>query len=121
MGAGKGRPGGGALGWRAGRDASRRLHVAHERHTICQTETLVRFTMPRRHCLHLLFCLALCVTVARAQNITGTILGTVTDASGAVIANAEVLVINTGTNQSVRVLTNQLGNFEAPYLRPGKY
>ncbi len=58
---------------------------------------------------------------SEAQNITGTILGTVKDASGAVISGAEVIVLNVGTNQSTRVTTNQLGNFEAPYLRPGRY
>src|SRR6266852_4277459 len=57
----------------------------------------------------------------RGQNITGTILGTVKDASGAVIAGAEVSVLNIDTNQPVKVTTNQLGIFEAPYLRPGRY
>src|SRR5450432_3802545 len=58
---------------------------------------------------------------AFAQNITGTILGEVKDASGAVVSGAEVAVTNLGTNQSVKTSTNQLGAYEVPYLRPGRY
>jgi hypothetical protein len=55
------------------------------------------------------------------QNITGTILGTVKDSSSAVVSGAEVTVTNIETNQVTRVTSNQLGNYEAPYLRPGRY
>ncbi|HTM48482.1 MAG TPA: carboxypeptidase-like regulatory domain-containing protein, partial [Bryobacteraceae bacterium] len=63
---------------------------------------------------------ALCAA-AWGQNITGTILGMVKDASGAVISGAEVVVLNVETNQQVKVATSPLGIFEAPYLRPGRY
>src|SRR2546430_1776530 len=56
-----------------------------------------------------------------AQNITGTILGSVKDASGAVVSGAEVAVTNLDTNQAAKTMTNQLGNYEVPYLRPGRY
>lgn len=56
-----------------------------------------------------------------AQNITGTILGTVTDATGAVISDAAVEVRHLETNQAVTVRTNALGAYQAPYLRPGTY
>jgi len=59
--------------------------------------------------------------LAPAQNITGTLLGNIRDASGAAVTTAEVIVTNTQTNQSSRISTNQLGYFEAPYLRPGLY
>lgn len=67
---------------------------------------------------------ALCLLTALAldaQNITGTILGTVVDPSGGSIANAEVEVTNTETNQAAKLRTNDGGLFEALYLRPGSY
>lgn len=67
--------------------------------------------------------MALCWTSVpiQAQNITGTILGSVTDTSGASIPGAEVTVTNQATNQPVRAKTNQLGGYEIPYLQPGSY
>ena len=56
-----------------------------------------------------------------AQTITGTILGTITDPSGASVPNAVVTVTNTETNQATMASANSLGNYEAPYLRPGPY
>ncbi|MBI4890857.1 MAG: TonB-dependent receptor [Acidobacteria bacterium] len=58
---------------------------------------------------------------AYAQNITGAILGSVTDPSGASIANAEVEVTHLETNQSSRVRTDSSGFYQANYLRPGAY
>lgn len=56
-----------------------------------------------------------------AQETRSTILGTVRDATGAVISGAAVEVTNTDTNSSTRVTTNDKGYFEAPYLLPGTY
>ncbi|MEJ7608457.1 MAG: carboxypeptidase-like regulatory domain-containing protein [Bryobacteraceae bacterium] len=56
-----------------------------------------------------------------AQNITGSVLGTVTDTSGAVVSAAEITVANKDTGQTARLESNQLGYFEAPLLRPGSY
>ena len=52
---------------------------------------------------------------------TGTILGTVTDSSGAVIANADVIVTNTATNIAHPTKTTASGDFTVPYLAPGVY
>src|SRR3954451_7424879 len=52
---------------------------------------------------------------------TGTILGTVTDASGAIISNAKVTVTNTSTNTDFRTVTSSAGDFNAPSLNPGPY
>ena len=52
---------------------------------------------------------------------TGTILGTVTDSSGAVVPNAKVLVKNTGTNLHFTTETSSAGDFSAPSLNPGPY
>ena len=51
----------------------------------------------------------------------GTILGTVTDNTGAVVANATVDVINVGTGVSNHAVTGSSGDFTLPYLPPGVY
>jgi hypothetical protein len=57
-----------------------------------------------------------------AQEITGTIVGNVKDATGAVIPNAKVAVINTDKNDVVRtVTTNASGDFIANLLPIGHY
>src|ERR1700682_2054620 len=52
---------------------------------------------------------------------TGTILGTVSDSSGATVPNAKVTITNTGTNVAFRTLTTSAGDFNAPSLNPGPY
>jgi carboxypeptidase family protein len=56
-----------------------------------------------------------------AQDTRGNISGTVTDAQGAVISGATVIVSNTGTGTSARITTNTGGYYEAPLLLPGIY
>src|SRR6266545_1716811 len=56
-----------------------------------------------------------------AQNIFGTILGAVRDASGGVVARAEVIAASIDTNQQSRTITNDSGYYEFPYLKPGVY
>jgi hypothetical protein len=53
---------------------------------------------------------------------TGAITGTVQDASGAILANAQVQIINQGTGQTARSLTTDAsGTFTATLLPPGNY
>jgi len=52
---------------------------------------------------------------------TGTILGTVTDSSGAIIPNVKVTVTNTGTNIAFRTTSGSAGDYYAPSLSPGTY
>lgn len=56
-----------------------------------------------------------------AQNITGSILGVVTDPTGAAVRGATVHVTQLETNQTTQVASNEGGLFEALYLRPGAY
>ncbi|HEU0176019.1 MAG TPA: carboxypeptidase-like regulatory domain-containing protein [Blastocatellia bacterium] len=58
---------------------------------------------------------------AFAQETRSTILGTVKDQSGAIVAGATVDVTNTETNATTKLSTNSSGYFEAPYLLPGVY
>jgi uncharacterized surface anchored protein len=57
----------------------------------------------------------------RAQQFTGTIRGTVLDSAGAVVAGAEVSVINKGTNETRTVVTDGNGGYVVPQLKPGLY
>jgi hypothetical protein len=67
----------------------------------------------------LLLLAGICRTMA--QNITGTILGTVTDPSGAAIADATIEITHIETNQSTRSRSDGAGFYQAAYLRPGTY
>ncbi len=58
---------------------------------------------------------------APAQVITGTILGTVSDPSGAPVKSAKVRIVNTGTNVATETTANELGEYVAPYLPTGMY
>src|SRR5260370_16896881 len=57
-----------------------------------------------------------------AQEITGTIEGTVLDPSGAAVPKAKVTITNTERNQVVRtVTTDASGTYSAPFLPVGSY
>src|SRR2546427_2814164 len=58
---------------------------------------------------------------AWSQAITGTILGTITDPSGAVLPGVTVTAVNTGTNLTRQVITNESGNYSIPNLPTGNY
>lgn len=55
------------------------------------------------------------------QTFTGTILGTATDSSGAVLPGVKVSVTEQATGVERTALTNGLGYFEIPLLPPGTY
>ena len=78
----------------------------------------------RRNCLHTIFLLlayfALTTLVARAQ-ATGSINGTVTDNSGAVVAGADVTVTNLGSGTEMHAASDASGSFSVMGLRPGRY
>jgi hypothetical protein len=52
---------------------------------------------------------------------TGSIVGTVTDPSGAVVSAAKVLITNKGTNQAITTTTTSSGTFATGALIPGEY
>jgi carboxypeptidase family protein len=52
---------------------------------------------------------------------TGTILGTVSDGTGAIVPNAHVTVTNTATGAKVRMTTSSTGDYQASSLNPGSY
>lgn len=69
----------------------------------------------------LLLSMLLFATAAFAQRGRGTILGSVTDTSGAVVPGAVVTITNTATNVTTTVTSNAEGSFTAPNLLVGSY
>ncbi len=55
------------------------------------------------------------------QAITGALVGTVRDASGAVVAGAKLTVTNQDTEISRSMVSDEQGNYLATYLPPGNY
>ena len=55
------------------------------------------------------------------QAVNGTLLGTLTDASGASVANAKVTAIESSTGAIHEASTNDSGNYTFPDLQPGLY
>ena len=60
-------------------------------------------------------------SLASAQIRSGTITGTVADASKALVPGASVVVTNEATNSSTDLITNEAGQFTALYLPAGTY
>ena len=74
----------------------------------------------------LLICLPVCLVLVSggavyAQRDTGTIVGTVTDQSGAVVPGVTVTIRNVETNAVFSTVSDATGNYAAPLLKPGPY
>ena len=72
-------------------------------------------------CVKLSIFLVLSLSAAWAQVSTGTVVGVVEDATGAVVPNAEVIVKQTATGEARSTRTNGSGEFNVPFLQPGGY
>src|SRR5580658_7640754 len=70
-------------------------------------------------CLLLVFFLSPARSVA--QSTFGSIVGTVKDSSGALVAGASVRLTNLGTAAERTVITDQHGDYSFLNLNPGKY
>ena len=66
-------------------------------------------------------CLFLLTGAVQAQTITGSINGTITDQSGAVLPGATVLAKNTATNVETTAVTNGSGDYTIRFLQVGQY
>jgi len=62
-----------------------------------------------------------CDRIVDGQTATGTITGTVSDVSGAVIPNASITVTNKSTSTPRNLVTNAEGLYSAPALQAGDY
>src|ERR1035441_5896008 len=79
-----------------------------------QAEGDMRYSTGLRIALLILFC----ACAAFAQRDLATLAGTVTDASGGVVPNAKVTITEIATGQVYSILTNNLGEFVRPALKP---
>lgn len=70
----------------------------------------------------LMFLVMACVSaVLNAQSTTGSIYGTVSDTTGAVVPGAQVTVKNSATGESFNGETTDSGDYSFPTLKPGEY
>lgn len=65
--------------------------------------------------------LAMCQNSAFAQSGAGSIQGTVTDSSGAVIPGALIQVLNQATSVTIKTTSNNVGFYQVPGLFTGNY
>ena len=70
--------------------------------------------------LTVLLGLTMCCSSAIAQSGAGSIQGTVTDSSGAVIAGASIHVLQIGTNASFDTKSNGVGFYQVPFRKVWK-
>ena len=82
----------------------------------------MRFSLTVRQVLTTFALAALSTLAALAQTATtGAIVGAVTDRNGAALSGAEIEIVNTATNQSIKVTTNNDGQYIFPAVLPGEY
>src|SRR5689334_6817967 len=70
-----------------------------------------------------LLCLTMCLSaIGWGQTAgTGTLVGAITDNTGATIAGAKVSVLNNATAFLSEAVTSAEGSYQVPYLPPGMY
>ncbi|MBV9146114.1 MAG: carboxypeptidase regulatory-like domain-containing protein, partial [Acidobacteria bacterium] len=70
-----------------------------------------------------MFLLSILVTVGAFAQTTsaGTVIGTVTDQSGAVVPDAQVALTDLSTNTTLKATTNSSGHYAFPNVAPGSY
>src|SRR5262249_16285517 len=68
-----------------------------------------------------LFCLFLSIGQAFTQEFRGSMIGRVSDSTGASVVGARITVTNVGMNTSTTVKSDEGGNYSAFYLTPGQY
>ena len=79
------------------------------------------FKSPRRVCWVLLIALCLGAFSLVGQQVFGSIYGTVTDATGAAVPNARVIITDQNKGTKSEVTTNESGNYTKNQLIPGNY
>src|SRR5262249_51924796 len=74
-----------------------------------------------RRCLSIVLCLCVFALSATAQSDRGTITGTVSDASGAVVPGVTIEAKNVSTGNVYQAGSSETGNFTLPQLPVGNY
>ena len=68
-----------------------------------------------------MFALVACISIAHGQTVTGSITGQVTDPTGAVVSDAQVVAHNLDTGVDTPTTTNATGLFRIEFLPIGHY
>jgi len=84
----------------------------------CQSEFNLEGSMFNTKFASLVF---LSAAIAAAQTVTGSITGTATDPTGAVVAGVKVTATNAGTNLAYNATTNEAGVYNLVFLPVGRY
>ena len=84
------------------------------------THTFQKWIVPAI-AIAVVFAMAITCSNAIAQSGAGSIQGTVTDATGAVIPDALIHVVNTATNVSTDTKSSNVGFYQVPALFAGTY
>ena len=77
--------------------------------------------MTKLRCCLISLCILMFALTAMAQIQNGQFAGTVTDPSGAAVANAKITIANAATGLSVTATSNATGGFQVSELPPGTY
>src|SRR5260370_29390375 len=80
-----------------------------------------REPMTKLRCCLISLCILMFALTAVAQIQNGQFAGTVTDPSGASVANAKITISNQATGLSVTATSNATGAYSVPELPPGTY
>jgi len=72
-------------------------------------------------CCIVVLVMLLCASAAQAQSFYGSVVGSVTDAGGAVIQHAKVSLINQSTNEGKTLFSDDQGNYRFVNLLPASY
>src|SRR5580704_9659914 len=113
----------GALSQRSARvqGSTNPLALAYDKQSRILEETYMYFVL-RLTIVRILIALGLLASLAGVASAqTGSIAGTVSDASGAVVQGAEVMVRNTATNESHKAISGAAGTYTVSYLPVGTY
>src|SRR5687768_4049051 len=78
-------------------------------------------TMGLTHVFRCAILFGLLATAVSAQDTTATLLGTLSDSSGAVLPGVTISVKNVDTTQTRTVTSDDAGRYRVPLLPPGRY
>lgn len=68
-----------------------------------------------------LFLLAASTPFVRAQAVSGNIIGTITDSTGAAVANAQISITDRDRGTTTQATSNDTGNYSQTHLLAGRY
>lgn len=77
--------------------------------------------MKLRSLSRLILSTIVCAVLLTAQTPTGTIQGTVEDATGGVVPDVKIVIENAATNERRELRTDEAGRYVQPFLPPGTY